>query len=407
MTKKNTYGLWDVYPGSDPTSLALPDYFSTYLAYTFDTSLHPKTRLRITGDFPYARYMSFNIYPTRSGTSLGGMTDFQIRTRAPNVNPFVAGSDEKTQERKYVITVEPKPAKATGEPPSSSDSTIPENLLTYNPADLKVKKFPEKLLTVIIRYYVPVDEHGGVEPPKIEAISMEDNKRLRPQPKPYPTFMDLNEPIFRHRLAPIFQSVRGDALHFYHSVGGGQFNNADNLYLISAIEGVDGDNNVVILRVMPPTFPRANENFDKVAVRYWSINQGNPNTSTPIGMKDADFRPARDGFVYLVMGGESVRVKARQGGYNYMPWQADKERAVILYRNMLTIPQDRGSILRVPELPKAQKRPHPAWSEAQLVAYEASNYIGDYAPTGRKITAQEFNDSYGGMPSPGFAPLTH
>jgi hypothetical protein len=396
---KNTYGVWGLYPGDDPTSLALPDYFSTYLAYTFDTSLHPNTRLRITGDFPYARYMSFNIYPTRSGTSLGGMTDYQIRTQAPNVNPFVAGSDEQAEKRRYVIIVEPASDAAATEEQASSGFSALENLLTYNPEDLKVAKFPEQLLTVIIRYYVPVDKYGGVEPPKVEVLSMDDNQPLDPQPKPYPTFMDANEPIFRHRLAPIFESVGGDALRFYHSVGGGQFNNADNLYLISAVKDVDGDNDVVILRVMPPSFPQTNEDFDQVDVRYWSFNQGNPDTSTSIGQRDGMFRPALDGCVYLVMGGESVRVKARLGGYNYMPWQADKKEAVIIYRNMLTNAQYRGSILRVPELPKAP------WNEAQLVAYEASRYLGNYAPVGRKVTAQEFNESYGGMPSPGFAPL--
>lgn len=397
---KSTYGLWDVFPGDEPTSLALPDYFSTYLAYTFDTSLHPNTRLRITGDFPYARYMSFNIYPTRSGTSLGGMTDYQIMTEPPNVNPFVAGSDEQAKARRYVITVEPESDTSNGTEASPASSL--ENRLTYNPADLKVAEFPEQLLTVVIRYYVPLGVHGSVDPPQVEVLSMEDDQPLEPQPKPYPTFMDLNAPIFRHRLSPIFQSVGSDdTLRFYHSVGGGQFNNADNLYLISAVEGVDGDNKVVILRVKPPTFPRTNEDFDKVDVRYWSINQGNPNTSTPIGMRDGVFRHALDGFVYLVMGGESVRLKASQGGYNYLPWQADKLRAVIIYRNLLTTAQYRGSILRVPELPTAP------WNEAQLLLYEAGNYLADYAPVGRKVTAQEFNADFGGMPSPGFAPLPH
>src|ERR1044071_4712953 len=245
---KNTYGVWGVYPGDDPTSLALPDYFSTYLAYTFDTTLHPNTRLCITGDFPYARYMSFNIYPTRSGTSLGGMTDYQIRTQPPNINPFVAGSDEQAQARQYVITIEPEGDAPTGEQSPSGFSAF-ENLLTYNPKDLIVSPFPEQLLTVIIRYYVPVDKYGGVDPPEVEVLRMDDTPPLDPQRKPSPVFMDVNEPIFRHRLAPIFDSVGGDALRFYHSVGGGQFNNADNLYLISAVDGRDGGGNVVILRV--------------------------------------------------------------------------------------------------------------------------------------------------------------
>jgi hypothetical protein len=391
------YGQWEIYPGDKSFSLALPDYFSIYLAYTYDTTLHPNTRLRITGDFPSARYMSFNIYATRSGTSLAALTDYQIKTDAHNVNPFVAGSNQHAKNRRYIVNVEPQ-ANAPSAEQASSEADITENLLKYNPKDL-VAGFPEALLTVVIRYYVPVGPHGNAELPRVEVLSMEDGKPLEPQPKSYPTNMDANEPIFRHRLAPIFTSVDGDGLRFYHSEGKGQFNNADNLYLIAAVDGVDGENTVVILRVVPPTFPRDNKEFDKTDVRYWSINQGNPNTSTPVGMRDGVFRPALDGFVYLVMGGRSVEGKAAEGGYNYLPWLADKERAVIIYRNMLTNPQYRGSIMRVPMLPEAP------WSNAQLAAYEASLHIGDYAPKGKKITAQEFNTNYGNMPSPGFAPL--
>jgi hypothetical protein len=181
----------------------------------------------------------------------------------------------------------------------------------------------------------------------------------------------------------------------------GQFNNADNIYLISAVENVDGINNVVILKLKPPTYPRSNDEFDKVSVRYWSFNQGNPNTSTPFGMSDEELRPATDGFVYLVMGDESFSTKAQQNGYNYMPWKADHKKAVILYRNMLTNPQYRGSIERVTVL----QPPPPPLTAALLAADEASQFIGDYAPDGKIVSAIDFNDSSGGWPSPGFAQI--
>jgi hypothetical protein len=392
MTTGDLDRVWEAFPGTDMSTLALPDYYSNYFAYSYETLKYPNIRLRITGEFPYARYMSFNIYSTRTGTSLGALTDYQIRTRAGNVNPFVAGSDAMAEKRQYVINVEP--AETTSDTTDAEqmppDSDAPDNLLTFNPSDLK-----QGLLTVIIRYYVPQGEYGRKKLPTIEAYSMTDNKSV-PVPPPYPQRMDLNEPIFRHRLEKIFQTVSGDELRFYHAAGGGQFNNADNLYLISGVENVDGCENVVILKVKPPVYPRTNEEFDKTAVRYWSVNQGNPDTATPYGMKDEEFKRATDGFVYIVMGDEGIRARAEQGGYNYMPWKAKEEKAVILYRNMLTIPQYRGSIARVPELtlPKG---------EATLIAYEAYRHIGEHAPVGRKVTAQEFKDSYGGMPSPGFA----
>ncbi|HEY0377843.1 MAG TPA: hypothetical protein VGC87_13030 [Pyrinomonadaceae bacterium] len=385
--------VWEAFPGTDLSTLALPDYYSNYFAYSYETLKYPNTGLRITGDFPDARYLSFNIYSTRTGTSLGAFSDYQIRTQDGNVNPFVAGSDASAQKRQYVINVQPtQPTNdATDAEQTTPGSDTPENLLTFNPSELKAG-----LLTIIIRYYVPQGEQGRVKLPKIEPYPVTGNEQVT-LPPPYPQRMELNEPILHKRLAKIFQTVSGDELRFYHAGGGGQFNNADNLYLICGVENVDGRDNVVILKVRPPAYPRTNEEFDKTAVRYWSFNQGNPDTSTPYGMKDEEFRRASDGFVYIVMGDdEVVRGRAEQGGYNYMPWKANKKQAVILYRNMLTVPQYRGSLARVPVLTLPT-------DEATIIAYEAPRHINEHAPVGRKVTAREFNDSYGGMPSPGFA----
>lgn len=391
------YGQWEVYPGNIQTSLALPDYFSTYLSYTIDTAKLPAGNgLRITGDFPFARYMSFNFYATRVGSSLGALTDFQITADSPNINPFVAGNDPLPPDRQYVVNVQ---QKQDGE-----ETTTIENLLTYVPSDLLNPKAPNErpLLTIIIRYYVPEDgNYGKVGAPVVEFYDIANPTVCSTAPKSEPTDMDANEPIFRHRLSPIFDSVvpDGENLRFYHSVGGGQFNNVDNIYLISAVKEVDGLGWVVIMKVKPPTFPLVNERYDKTIVRYWSINQGNPNTSTPLGMMDSDFRLATDGFVYLVMGNKEYEDFALAGGYNFMEWKADPLRAVILYRNMLTIPQYRGSIARVPLLPQAP------WEESTLVADEASQTIGEYAPWGKRVSKDYFLNRYGGMPSPGFVKL--
>ncbi len=398
MTAPSYEGTWEVYPGNEMTTLALPDYYSVYLSYTFDTSRHPNAALRISGDFPYARYMSFNVYATRSGTSLGALTDYQIWPQAGSVNPFVAGSDAQARNRRYVVSV--VPANGDGQQAATA-APVPENLLPYNADDLQVSPFPEKLLTVIIRYYLPTAQSGGMTPPTVEAYDASNGTPFDPQPQPYPTFLGLNEPIFRQRLSGIFDTVSGDKLRFYHAAGGGQFNNADNLYLIAAVENVDGRDNLVMLRLKPPTFPSTTEEFDQTTVRYWSVNQGDPGTSTPAGMHDSQLRPARDGYTYVVMGGdEGVQAKAEEGGYNYMPWRANKKQAVILYRNMLTNPQYRYSIARVPQLPKGGP-----WGEGVLASYEAARHLGEYAPMGRKVTAQVFNASYGGWPAPGFMRL--
>jgi hypothetical protein len=92
MTTDGPQRVWEAFPGTELSTLALPDYYSNYFAYSYETLKYPNTGLRITGDFPDARYMSFNIYSTRTGTSLGALSDYQIRTEDGNVNPFVVGS---------------------------------------------------------------------------------------------------------------------------------------------------------------------------------------------------------------------------------------------------------------------------------------------------------------------------
>ena len=365
------FGQWESYPGNQPYSLAIPDYFSTYLSYTIDTTENPKIGLRITGAFPSARYMSFNIYNTTLGNSLGALTDFQITTTSDSGgNPFVAGSPA-SPGGEYVINVQQETDTSPGL----------ENLLTYNPDDLSNPDDPSspKELTLILRYYVPQPaDYGGAGPPTIEAYNINNSGNTFPAPPGVATDMDNKKAKFTELLAPVFMTAFGDALHFYHAEGVGEFPNVDNIYLISAVKNVDGISNGVMLKVKPPTFPLTNQAFDKTMVRYWSINQSNPNTSTARGMRDDQLKVASDGFMYLLMGGESFSAAAQLLGWNYMPWKANNERAVILYRNMLTIPQYRGSIARVPMVNPLDL--------ADLAPYEAYQTIGDYAPVGKVVT---------------------
>lgn len=379
MTVKD-FGQWEYYPGNQLYSLALPDYHSTYLSYTIDMNRHQGHGLRITGAFPKARYMSFNIYDTSAGTSLSALTDYEITTRNRSAdNPFIAGNTA-THGGQYIVNVLP----------DMEDSPDLENELPFDPDELT-----DGQLTVVLRYYMPEPHNfAGVDPPLIEIYRLNSPDNVRKAPEGILTDMDSPryKSVFTRRLSPIFKTVSGDKLRFYHVAGGGQFNNADNIYLIAAVSGVDGVNNCVILRVKPPTFPLTSQQFDQTMVRYWSFNQGNPDTSTPFGMPDQQLLPALDGYVYIVMADESVRATAERNGYNYMRWLASDSEAVILYRNMLTVPQYRGSIKRVPQLPQ-KKKIGPPWSEKVLEEHEASRFIGDNAPAGCVIPVAKFNES--------------
>lgn len=379
MNRENPRGIWEEFPGQESSTLALPDYYSNYFDYSFERKGAARyTGLHITGEFAHARYMSFNVYDGDEGASYGALTDYQISPLPNNVNPFVAGSDAEAKNRSYSITVVPERYSTDGL----------ENEVTFDGAI--------KVLTVMIRYYVPHgDDYGNVKLPTIKAFDARTGKRVA-LPQAYPLRGSMPKVIMRGRLALIFKTeADDDTLRFYHAGGSGQFNNADSSYLISAIS--HGEGQVLLVRVKPPSYPTNNDEFDKTDVRYWSFNEGDANTSTPFGMKDVEFRRAKDGFVHIAIGDESIRRTAKKRGYNFMPWEAHRRKSVILYRNLVTNPQYRGNFDKVPEIEPKDLR-----DKQTLYSKDAKNYIGDYAPTGKKISQALFMLGSSGTASPGF-----
>lgn len=364
------YGAWEPFLGTENHTPALPDWHSNYFAFSFDRrspSDNAYVGLRITGEYGYARYMSYNLYESEYGSSFGdvfgSLTDFQINPSPGNVNPYVAGVDPNAPNREYVVTVMPD-GYATG---------TEENLLTYDPAKINV-------LSVIIRYYVPeVSDVAGVPLPTIEAFDVRNPTETRPLPELY-SLAGIPMPVFGYILHPIFQTMVDDTMRFYHAPGPGLYPNADNLYLISAVKL--GPNEILLVRVRPPTCALENADFGKTDVRYWSVNQGSRITSTPYGMHDIEFQVSADGYVYIAIGHKRMRAAAEERGYNFMPWQVKRNTGIVLYRNLVTDPTYPGNIRNVPEW--NQEDPQSIYTD------DAKNWIGDYAPTGEKVRVKEF-----------------
>lgn len=368
MTKENPGDIWEEFLAGDTETLALPDFYSSYFDYSFDRTVGNAkyVGLRLTGEFAYARYMSFNIYDAEQATSYGALTDFQIKPLPGNVNPFVAGSKAEAKNRNYSITVQPRGYSTDGQ----------ENVLAFNSEKINV-------LTVMLRYYVPQDgTYGNVPLPRIEAFDVRTGTRVA-HPTAYPLRGSIPKAVMRGRLAPVFSTAVDDTLRFYHAEGTGQFNNADNMYLIAAVKHAEDE--VLLIRIKPPSYPQNNNEYGKTDVRYWSFNEGDADTSTPFGKRDEEFDTARDGFVYIAIGGERIQSTAKDRGYNFMPWKAQRRKTVILYRNMVTRKHFIGSLDKVPVI-----EPKDVIDKQTLNDKEAKNYIGDYAPIGRKISQALF-----------------
>lgn len=387
MRPKSDSKIWTPFLGQVSTTLALPDYYANYFAYGFDWKRNPQVGLRIMGEYGYARYMSYNLYRAVKGTSLNALTDVEIEPLPGNVNPFVARNPADAANRKYVVHVFCKDN-------SSRETRELSNALTFHTRN------DVTLLLVILRYYLPKDgdDTAKVRLPRIEAFDTKDSQRVELPPSV--AIAKMPALLYRERLSPIFQTIVDNTLRFYHVEGSGQYNNADNLYLMNAVQKRHDE--VLLLKFRPPTYGHNNLQYPKADVRYWSFNQGNANSSTPTGMADQEFQKAKDGLVYIAIGDHSIKHWALQGGYNFMRWEAKSRKAVVLYRNLVTNPNFKGSINNVKVLSTLKERPIRGPHDPRINGMEAQRFIGPYAPTGIKVTEAEFMENYGGMPSPGF-----
>src|SRR3954451_4605949 len=76
---------------TDPATVnvAYPDEAAIY--WTARYQAVPGTRIRITGRYPHARYMSFNVYDNAQ-RPLDALADVELAPDAGSANPFVAGA---------------------------------------------------------------------------------------------------------------------------------------------------------------------------------------------------------------------------------------------------------------------------------------------------------------------------
>ena len=369
---------WEPFIGTDPKVIALPDFYSNYYAFSFDRTKEDNKYIgiRVKGQFGYARYMSYNLYDAKKASSFGGFTDTALVPDAGSVNPFKPYADPNTPGRDYTLTVVPE-----GYPVYGNES----NVFTFITDSIDI-------LTLMIRYYVPQESvTAGVPLPSIEAFDVRTGNAVS-LPPTYSILKELSESVYTTRLSPIFKTAIDDTIRFYHAIGLGQFNNADNLYLISALKRLN--NEVFLLRFKAPTFRLDGTTDPNNDVRYWSITQSRKNTTSALGIKDADFKTAADGYVYVAIGDENIKGKAKKAGYNFMPWMVQDTSLVLIYRNILGDPSFAGYLGKVPVISMSNPR--------NIFIQNARNYIGDYAPRGIKMSRLTFIKNYGGWPAPGF-----
>src|SRR3954466_10369586 len=108
---------------TDPATVnvAYPDEAAIYWSGRYQAV--PGTRIRITGKYPHARYMSFNVYDNAS-RPLDALADVQISPDARSANPFVAGAARGAARRDYTAFID------FGAPPPAGGKRAPNTMYT-------------------------------------------------------------------------------------------------------------------------------------------------------------------------------------------------------------------------------------------------------------------------------------
>ena len=306
----------------------------------------PGTRIRIEGDFPHARYMSWNLYDT-AARPIDAIADFQL---APNPGGG------------YTAFIE------VGERPQQP---APNTLYTGS----------SRGGTFLYRVYVPKrgqDEKGGVPLPQVSMeraggtgagpglaacrelqapYAWQLNDLIADAPAgPDPTsdgegFPGRKRPRWRlftnfcaSAVDVMMDNEQGDRFHpdAYGRCGDGPgfFSNRDIAYVFAPVSRGFGE--VLVLRAKAP--PRR-------ALRYWSFCHYEPASQRVIDCRrDNRVKVGRRGYYKIVVSAAEKRPRTarRACGVTWMPW-GPQTQGLLIYRHMLPRDSFRQAIQNVGE----------------------------------------------------------
>lgn len=361
----------------DPATVnvAYPDQAAVY--YSGAYAAVPGTRLRITGRYPHARYMSFNVYDNIQ-RPLDALADVQLAPDRGSVNPFVRGASRTVAKRSYTAFVNfgaipKKRARNTLYTGTGQGGT------------------PNVDGTFIYRVYVPDrgrDESGGVGVPTV-TLELASNGQKPPKSVcsgfAKPSGASVNQQVAASNGLPVAPPAPGrsppvwrkfvnlprsfaetildneytdPARRSYESSGaydlggkGGFLSNIHNSYLYTPIAK---DNGLVLAtRMRAPTFPNTRPPARRMPggqLRYWSMCQNESQSQRFIACKtDDQTTVGRGGFANFVVSTPDQRpANARPAcGVTWIPW-GPQAGGVLIYRHMLPNPTFGQAIQRVP-----------------------------------------------------------
>ena len=369
---ETTVNVWgEVLRGDNMTLKFYPDHFAYYWEYTFDATANPDMGLVIEGQFPDARFLSYNVYDDDEQTSYCerpySLLDVDIKPNPGSSNPFADG--KKATNRSYTIYILPTDAP-------ESITAGKDNIIWF---DSDVRK-----VCTILRYYIPEGGiTGGVDMPVVKGYDLSTGKTTQAP-------------------ARVLSGLRGDM-----EIPGAAFAYNANMVFFRApfsfaypngpaeycyCRNVVKTDEVMVFNFKAPSYPKSPAEFGKTDMRYWSVCVGNDQTYTPLAISDYQTKIDDKGFANYILADKNnpdyaqVKAIAEANGYNILEWdnKAWGDGVMILYRNMV-FADDYAHSLR--KLDPVGPGVNPMLNPMKYLCVLA---LGEWGATGKSVPMTDF-----------------
>ena len=375
---KNLWG--DVLRGDDMQLQFYPDHFAFYWEYTFDAVANPEIGLIIEGEFPNARFLSYNVYDDDEQTSFCtqnySLMDVEIEPDNGYINTF--REETTATHQKYTVYVLPTDAP-------ESIVAGKENICWFD-ADV------EKVCTML-RYYIPVGGvNAGVDMPSIKAIDLTTGNEVNAPER-------VLSGIRGEMELPSAAFTPSPTALFFRAPFSYAYPNGPSEYCYS--RNVLETDEVIVFNFKAPSYPTRVSEFETADMRYWSVCVGNEETYTPLAISDYQTKIDANGFANYILADKNsadyaeVKRIAEEKGYNILEWDGEAWRkgVMILYRNMV-FDEDYAHSMRLLDPvggPDVDVMSNPA-------KYIAVLGLGEWGATGAKISTTQFIAAGGNIP---------
>lgn len=361
---------------------AYPDLYSNYWVYAYETKNNPNVGLRITGEYPDARFFSFSVYNDMSGEVIDGLDDVHITPDNGSENPYLKTTESTGNKFTIYLLKE-------GTDLSLFPVAREENVCYFTDE--------VECLTVCLRHYLGVDEFGGVSLPAIEGVDLKTGKVVTT-----PEAVVSRATVMKQGNYEPLASDDNNEVPFILAPRGDYFPNNSTDYLFCRTKLTTDQ--VLSFSFIPVPVPDSVEEYLDAKARYWSICIGSlQNTFSYSSFCDKMLEyPENEKITVVVVSANNpklaeVKAAAEKIPYSYvLEWdetivdvngKAIGDIIAIMYRNILPDETWENSIKNMEPIASYDDPYSKITNPDTQIAHIA---LGDYGPLGVKQTTDEF-----------------